>query len=100
MVGGNNPSGGESTFGNFLALLGKLPSPETLYKEIKRMNDNLERIQPDISRIANTLGTVNAQDLRNLTSALQGVDANKMLLSLNEANATINKLYEKLWGKK
>ena len=64
------------------------------------MNDNLERIQPDVSRMANTLGTVNAQDLRNLTSALQGVDANKMLLSLNEANATINKLYEKLWGKK
>jgi hypothetical protein len=99
MVSGKNGPGGGNDTSNFFALLAHLPSPEAMYKEIKRMNDNLERIQPDISKLANGIGTVNPQDLRNLTSAMQGIDASKFLLALNEANGTIKNLYNKLWGK-
>ncbi len=80
--------------------LGKLPAPEKVYFELQRFNNNMERIQPDITKLAKALERVDGSDIRNLAMALQGIKVSEMLLCLNEANSTISKLYDKLWGKK
>jgi len=77
-----------------------LPSPEALFKELQRLNDNLERLQPDISKMANSLNNLNGQDIRNLTTTLQSMKISEMMLVANQLNGTMTKLYDQLWGKK
>ncbi len=80
----------------FFQLVSKLPSPDKLLHELQRLNDNMERLQPDLSKMAN----LNLSDIRNLASAIQGIDIPKMMLSLNEATSIMKGLYTKLWGPK
>lgn len=84
---------------SFISKIANMPSPEIAFKELKRTNDILERLQPDLSKLANTMNNMDLRDIRNLTSAMQNIDVAKMLLALNEANSTIKLLYNKLWGK-
>jgi hypothetical protein len=80
--------------------LANLPAPEKVYYELQRFNNNMERIQPDLAKLAKSLEGVNPGDIRNLALALQGMKVSEMLLVMNDTNSTISKLYEKLWGKK
>jgi hypothetical protein len=83
-----------------LGNLSKLPAPDKVFFELQRFNNNMEKIQPDMARLAKALEGVNGSDIRNLALALQGIKVSELLLAVNEANSTISKLYEKLWGKK
>ncbi len=85
---------------DMVKMLANLPAPEKVYVEIKRFNDNMERIQPDLSKMAKILEGVHPADIRNLTTTLQGMKVSEMLLVLNDANSTIKQLYDRLWGKK
>ena len=89
-----------ASFGQMMDFFTHLPSPEALFKELKRLNDNLERIQPDVSKMANSLNTLNLQEVRNLTITLQGMKLSEMTLVAHQLNSTMTNLYEKLWGKK
>lgn len=80
--------------------LAKLPAPEKVFFELQRLNNNMERLQPDLLKLNNNLEKLNTADIRALTTVLQGMKVSEMLLALNEANSTIKKLYEKLWGPK
>lgn len=84
----------------WLEVLGKLPSPDKVFAELQRLNNNLEKMQPDLTKIGKAVDGPYLQDVRNLTLTLQGIKISEMLLALNEANSTIKNLYDRLWGKK
>ncbi len=79
--------------------LSKLPAPDKVFAELQRLNNNMERLQPDLHKLATSLDGFNANDLRTLGLQLQTMEVSKVLLVLNETNANINKLYNRLWGK-
>lgn len=84
----------------WLEVLGKLPSPDKVFAELQRLNNNLERMQPDLTKIGKAVDGLYLQDIRHLTQVLQGMKISEMLLALNEANSTIKNLYDRLWAKK
>jgi len=84
----------------WLEVLGKLPSPDKVFAELQRLNNNLEKMQPDLTKIGKAVDGLYLQDIRNLALTLQGMKISEMLLALNEANSTIKNLYDKLWSKK
>lgn len=97
------PHDGKSTVEAAMALMGafgKMPAPDKVYYELQRFNNNVERMQPDITKLAKALEGIQPQDIRALSTTLQGMNISQMLLALNDANATIKALYDKLWGKK
>jgi hypothetical protein len=103
------PPGGQQPQGNLLQFLGdlaKLPSPEKLFTELQRFNNNMEKMQPDkvlteLQRLNNNLDKLQLypQDIRALTQAIQSIKVNELLLSLGDAIPTLKRLVEKLWGK-
>lgn len=80
--------------------LANLPAPEKVYFELQRFNNNMERIQPDLSRMAKALEGLQSGDIRHLATVLQNMKVNEMLLAVGQLNDTGSKLYEKLWGRK
>lgn len=97
------PHDGKGTIEAVMALMatfGKMPAPDKVYYELQRFNNNMERMQPDMTKLAKALEGIQPQDIRALTTTLQGMNISQMLLTLNDANSTIKALYEKLWGKK
>lgn len=86
-----------------LEALGKmmgLPSPEKVLGELQRLNNNIEIIQPDIHRLAQSLEGISGADIRNLSAALGNIKAGDLMRLLNEFNRLSGQIYEKLWGKK
>jgi hypothetical protein len=83
-----------------LSSLSKLPAPDKVYYELQRLNNNLEKVQPDLTKLARSLDNINPSDLRALTTALQGLKPGEMMLVITEANSTMKALYERIWGKK
>ncbi len=86
-----------------LEALGKmmgLPSPEKVLGELQRLNNNIEIIQPDIHRLAQSLEGISGADIRNLSAALGNIKAGDLMRLLNEFNTLSGQIYEKLWGKK
>lgn len=88
-----------------LQLLAALPSPDKLFTELQRLNTNIERMNMpqaliELQRLNGNFERLqlNAQDLRALATALQGMRASELQLLLGDANSTIKALYEKLWG--
>ncbi len=92
--------GGKSGLEQLLGGLAGLPSPDKLFAELQRLNNNLEKMQPDMAKIAKSVDGLYLQDIRNLTMTLQGMKISEMLLSLNQANSNISTLCNHLWGKK
>lgn len=80
--------------------LARLPSPEKLFTELQRLNNNLEKMQPDMDKIAKAVDGLYLNDIRLLTQTLQGMKINEMLLALSQTNTNINRLTEHLWPKK
>lgn len=103
------PPSGQQPPGNLLGWLGemaKLPSPEKVFTELQRLNTNMEKLQFDkvlaeLQRLNNNLDKFQLypSDIKSLTQAIQSMKVNELLLALGDANSTIKKLYEKLWGK-
>jgi len=86
-----------------LEALGKmmgLPSPEKVLAELQRLNNNIETIQPDIHRLAQSLEGISGADIRNLSAALGNIKAGDLLRMLNEFTLLGSHIYEKLWGKR
>jgi hypothetical protein len=92
--------------GGFAAMLGmmehiaKMPAPADVLKELKRFNDTMERLQPDLSKMANAIQGVDMKDVRSLNTTLQNLETAKILCTIQDANNTVKLLYEKLWGRK
>ncbi len=72
------------------AVLG-LPSPDKLYTELRRFNDNLERLAPDIRKVADSVEGLTADDVRNLTNALQAAN-------LPAVATMLSHFYNRIWG--
>ena len=100
MVSGPGNKGAPPNVLGWLDVLGKLPSPDKVFVEFQRLNHNLEKMQPDLTKIGKAVDGLYFQDIRNLTQVLQGMKISEMLLALNEANSIIKNLYDRLWAKK
>lgn len=75
------------------------PSPEKVLGELQRLNNNIELIQPDLHKLAQTFDSGGRTDLQNLSAALNKVDLGNVMRVLNDFNHTFKMIYEKLWGK-
>ena len=100
MVMPNQQPGGESQMAKALQSALGLPSPDKVMYELQRLNTNIEMIQPDIHRLAQSLEGITGPDIRNLTAALNQIRTGDLMRGLNEFNLLAKDLYEKLWGKK
>jgi hypothetical protein len=97
------PNNEGNTFQSFMMLLGslgRLPAPEKVFQEIQRLNNNLERLAPDLDKLSRVLDGINGSDLRQLSIQMGNLRINEMLLALGDTNSTIKNLYDRLWGKK
>lgn len=97
--GGQQPPGSAQVVEALGKMMG-LPSPEKILGELQRLNNNMEILQPDIHKLANSLDGISGTDIRNLSAALGNMKAGDLLRLLNEFNALAGNIYEKLWGKK
>ncbi len=91
---------GAAQMADYLGKMFGLPSPEKILGELQRLNNNIETIQPDIHRLAQSLEGIRTDDLRNLSAALNGIKVGDMMRILNEFTHLGNQIYEHLWGKK
>ena len=64
-----------------------MPSPDKLLAEIQRLNSNMEKMAPDLNKIATSIEGLSAQDIRGLTQVLAKV-----------AEA-IQQIYKRIWGR-
>lgn len=100
MVSGGQQPPGASQMAEYLGKMMGLPSPEKVLGELQRLNNNIETIQPDIHRLAQSMEGIKTDDLRNLTAALNGIKVGDLMRLLNEFNHLGSQIYERLWGKK
>ncbi len=91
---------GSSPVSEVLQKMLGLPSPEKVLGELQRLNNNIETLQPDIHRLAQSLEGISGADIRNLSAALGKINAGDLLRMLNEFTQLGSNIYEKLWPKK
>lgn len=75
------------------------PSPDKLFAELQRLNNNMERLEPDLAKIAKSTDGLNPSEIRLLTQVLQGMNTSQMISTLKDVRDTIEKLIGKLWGR-
>ncbi|KKM83053.1 hypothetical protein LCGC14_1313300 [marine sediment metagenome] len=95
----NPPGPGQPGFGQVLDLLRNLPSPDKLYIELLRLNNNMEALAPDLHKLAQATEGPMGADIRALAAALKGLDVGDLKRLLNEFNQLGGQIYERLWGK-
>lgn len=100
MVSGGQQPPGTSQIAEAVGKMMGLPSPEKVLGELQRLNNNIEIIQPDIHKLAQSLEGLSGADIRNLSAALGNIKAGDLLRTLNEFTRLGSQIYEKLWGKK
>lgn len=76
--------------GSFLEMMG-FPSPDKVFAEMQRLNNNLEKMQPDLHKLAQATDGLSPTELRNLTQVLQSIRTPELLKALNESNAIMGK---------
>jgi ABC-type transporter Mla subunit MlaD len=72
------------------------PPPQQLLQEMQRFNVNLERLGPDVHKLADA-----SQAISRLATAVEGVnpaDIQQLTQALEEASRTGEKLQQRLWG--
>ena len=93
----DNPKGPASpTLWDMLGQIG-FPQPQQLLQEMQRFNANLERLGPDVHKLADA-----SQAVSRLALAVEGVnpaDIQRLTQALEEASRTGEKLQQRLWGK-
>jgi len=98
MVGGMEPGSAQQGLGKMAEQLLGWPSPDKVFAELQRLNNNMEMLAPDLRKLAAALDGDRVTDIRNLTSALNAVKVGDMLRILNEFNRLGGQVYERLWG--
>jgi len=81
-------------------MFSNLPSPEKLYAELLRLNNNIEQMAPDLHKLAEATQGPMGEDIRALAAALNGAKRGDMMRMLEEFNRVGAQFYERLWGKK
>jgi len=76
------------------------PDPKRVLTELQRLNNNMEMMQPDIHRLAQSLEGISGADIRNLSASLSNIKAGDLMRILNEFHQLASQIYEKLWGKR
>lgn len=92
----DSPPAGAVGFWEMLQQMG-FPAPQQLLQETQRFNANLERMAPDVHRLAAV-----SDSISRLASAVQGInpgDVQRLAQALEEASRTGDKLHQRLWGK-
>ena len=87
---------GTPTLWDMLGQIG-FPQPQQLLQEMQRFNANLERLGPDVHKLADA-----SQAVSRLASAVEGVspaDIQRLTQALEEASRTGERLQQRLWGK-
>ena len=93
----DSPPGAQTP--NLWDMLGQIgfPPPQQLLQEIQRFNANLERLGPDVHKLAEASPAIS-----RLASAVEGInpgDIQRLTQALLDASATGEKLQQRLWGK-
>ena len=83
---------------NLWDMLGQigLPPPQQLLQEIQRFNANMERMAPDVHKLAGA-----SDSISRLATAVEGInpgDVQRLTRALEGASSTGEKLYQRLWG--
>ena len=92
----DNPQGTPTP--NLWDMLGQigLPPPQQLLEEMQRFNANLERLAPDVHKLAGA-----SESITRLASAVEGInpaEIQRLTQALEEASKTGDKLHQRLWG--
>lgn len=72
------------------------PPPQQLLQETQRFNANLERLGPDVHKLADA-----SQAISRLATAVEGInpaDIQRLTQALEEASRTGAQLQQRLWG--
>ena len=82
---------------DMLAQVG-FPPPQQLLQELQRFNANVERMAPDVHRLAGA-----SESISRLAAAVEGIDPadiQRLTKALEEASRTGAQLQQRLWGDK
>mgnify|MGYP001602696185 CR=1 FL=1 len=88
---------GNPNLWDMLAQVG-FPPPQQLLQELQRFNANVERMAPDVHRLAGA-----SESISRLASAVEGIDPadiQRLTKALEDATKTGAQLQQRLWGDK
>ena len=69
-----------------------MPSPDKLLAELQRLNSNIEKLAPDLHKLATSTDGFSAQDIKGLTQVLQQA-------KLSEVKNLLQQIYNRVWGR-
>ncbi len=92
-------------WGGLMEQMTGLPSPEKVLAEIRdfkaqleRLNGNIEKLQPDMHKLASAIEGLNAGDVRRLTDTLQAAKLGESIKAVGEVSKVIKRFGDKLLG--
>ena len=99
MTTGPNDGAPGTASPNLWDMLGQIgfPPPQQLLQEVQRFNGHLERLGPDVHRIAEA-----GPAITRLAAAVEQIDpaqVQRLTQALEEASRTGAQLQQRLWGK-
>jgi prefoldin subunit 5 len=99
MTTGRNDGPQATANPNLWDMLGQIgfPPPQQLLQEVQRFNAHLERLGPDVHRIAEAGPAITR--LAAAVEQLNPADLQRLTQALEEATRTGQQLQQRLWGK-
>ena len=96
---GRNDNPQSTAAPNLWDMLGQIgfPAPQQLLQEMQRFNANLERMAPDVHKLAGA-----SESITRLASAVEGIkptEIQRLTQALEEASRTGDRLHQRLWGR-
>lgn len=83
---------GQKGLGKMFEEMTGFPSPEKIMVELQTLNQNIQKLAPDIHQIAASMDGLNASEIRNLIQVLKAAN-------INEATKALQQIYTRLWGR-
>lgn len=83
---------GGQGLGDMLERATGLPSPDKVMAELQRLNANIEKLAPDLNKIATSIDGLQPADIRTLSQALQGA-------KISDATKLLQQIYNRIWGR-